>query len=212
MMDQRALEPYSAADFRARALQRSASGHGDDVNGDHRLNPASRKDIVRDGLRPAAVLVPVVDRPEGATMLLTKRTEKLKSHPGQIAFPGGRVDPGDVSVEAAAMREADEEIGLKPDFIEIVGRLSDYYSGSGFRITPVLAVVRPGFTLTINPDEVDDTFEVPLRFLMDAANHHTDSRIWNNIERYFYTMPYDGRHIWGVTAGIIRAVHDRLYA
>ncbi len=212
MMDQRTLEPYSAADFRDRALRRAASAPGDDVFGDHRLNPASRASIVREGLRPAAVLVPVVDRPDGATVLLTKRTEKLKSHPGQVAFPGGRVDPGDVSVEAAAMREADEEIGLKADHIEIVGRLSDYYSGSGFRITPVLSVVRPGFTLTINPDEVDDAFEVPLHFLMDAANHQTDSRIWNNIERYFYTMPYDGRHIWGVTAGIIRAVHDRLYA
>ena len=212
MMDQRTLEPYSAADFRDRALRRAASAPGDDVFGDHRLNPASRASIVREGLRPAAVLVPVVDRPEGATVLLTKRTEKLKSHPGQVAFPGGRVDPGDVSVEAAAMREADEEIGLKADHIEIVGLVSGFYSGSGYRITPVLSVVQPGFDLTINPDEVDDAFEVPLRFLMDAANHQTDSRIWNNIERYFYTMPYDGRHIWGVTAGIIRAVHDRLYA
>lgn len=212
MMDQRIVSLYSAADFRDRALRRAASAPGDDVFGDHRLNPASRASIVREGLRPAAVLVPVVDRPDGATMLLTKRTETLSSHPGQIAFPGGRVDAGDASVEAAALREADEEIGLKAGFVEVVGRLSDYYSGSGFRITPVLSVVRPGFSLTINPDEVDDAFEVPLGFLMDAANHRTDSRIWNNIERYFYAMPYDGRHIWGVTAGIIRAVHDRLYA
>lgn len=203
---------YTAADFRARALRNAAAPDGGDVHGDHRLNPGSRHSIVREGLRPAAVLVPVVDRPGGATMLLTKRTETLKSHPGQIAFPGGRVDPGDVSIAAAALREADEEVGLKADHVEIVGQLADYYSGSGFKITPVLSVVRPGFTLTINPDEVDDAFEVPLGFLMDAANHQTDSRIWNNIERFFYTMPYDGRHIWGVTAGIIRAVHDRLYA
>jgi 8-oxo-dGTP pyrophosphatase MutT (NUDIX family) len=212
MMDLRSVSHYSAADFRDRALRRAGPGAGDDVFGDHSLNPGSRAAIVREGLRPAAVLVPVVDRPDGATMLLTKRAQALKSHPGQVAFPGGRVDPGDSSVEAAAMREADEEIGLGRDHIEIVGRLADYYSGSGFRITPVLSVVRPGFSLTINADEVDEAFEVPLGFLMDAANHRTDSRIWNNIERYFYAMPYGGRHIWGVTAGIIRAVHDRLYA
>jgi len=209
-MDQKTVLPFSAADFRARALR--AAGDAGDVSGDHKLNPGSKGSIVRDGLRPAAVLVPVVDRPDGATMLLTKRTEKLTSHPGQVAFPGGRVDPEDVSIEAAAMREADEEVGLKAEYIEVVGRLADYYSGSGFRITPVLAVVRPGFTLTINPDEVDEAFEVPLAFLMDAANHKTDSRIWGDIKRHFYTMPYGDRYIWGVTAGIIRAVHDRLYA
>ena len=209
-MDQTIVPLYSAADFRQRAL-RAASRDGD-VHGDHALNPASRASIVREGLRPAAVLVPVIDRAGGATMLLTKRTEKLKSHPGQVAFPGGRVDPDDASIEAAAKREAEEEVGLKPEYVEIVGTLADYYSGSGFRITPVLSIVQPTFTLTINPDEVDEAFEVPLGFLMDAANHHTDSRIWNNIERYFYTMPYGDRHIWGVTAGIIRAIHDRLYA
>lgn len=211
-MDQTTVPLYSAADFRQRALRAASEGRGDDVHGDHALNPASRASIVRDGLRPAAVLVPVIDRPAGATVLLTKRTEKLKSHPGQVAFPGGRVDPGDASIEAAAKREAEEEVGLKPEHIEVVGTLADYYSGSGFRITPVLSVVQPAFTLKINPDEVDEAFEVPLGFLMDAANHHTDSRIWNNIERYFYTMPYGERHIWGVTAGIIRAIHDRLYA
>ena len=211
-MDQSTVQRYSAADFRQRALRAASEGRNDDVHGDHALNPDSRASIVRDGLRPAAVLVPVIDRPGGATMLLTKRTEKLKSHPGQIAFPGGRVDSGDASIESAAKREAEEEVGLKSEYIEVVGTLADYYSGSGFRITPVLAVVQPSFTLAINPDEVDEAFEVPLGFLMDAANHHTDSRIWDNIERYFYTMPYGDRHIWGVTAGIIRAVHDRLYA
>lgn len=210
-MDQPRMPLYSAADFRARALRAASNGLGD-VHGDHSLNPLARASIVRDGLRPAAVLVPVVDRPGGATMLLTKRTETLKSHPGQVAFPGGRVDPEDASIEAAAMREADEEIGLKAEFIEVVGRLSDYYSGSGFKITPVLSVVRPGFVLTINPDEVEEAFEVPLAFLMDAANHQTDSRIWGDIKRSFYTMPYGEKYIWGVTAGIIRAVHDRLYA
>ena len=145
-------------------------------------------------------------------MLLTKRTEKLRRHSGQDAFPGGRIDPEDASVEAAALREANEEVGLDARDVEVIGRMPDYYAGSGFRIAPVLSIVRPGAPLVINPDEVDDAFEVPLSFLMNTANHRTDSRMWQNVERHFYTMPYGEKYIWGVTAGIIRALHDRLYA
>ncbi|TIV67418.1 MAG: CoA pyrophosphatase, partial [Mesorhizobium sp.] len=163
-------------------------------------------------LRDAAVLIPVVDRAEGAMVLLTKRAEKLRSHSGQVAFPGGTIDPTDPGPEATALRETFEEIGLDSDHIEIIGRMPDYVSGSGYRIVPVLAVVWPGFSLTLNADEVDAAFEVPLSFLMDPANHTRDSRMWNDLEWFFYDMPYGDQRIWGVTAGIIRTLYERLYA
>jgi 8-oxo-dGTP pyrophosphatase MutT (NUDIX family) len=203
--------PYSAAGFRLRAARQN-SAEADADYGDHGLNPGLRHLILREGLRDAAVLIPVVDRGPEATVLLTRRADRLKSHSGQVAFPGGRIDPEDASPEAAALRETVEEIGLEADFIEIIGRMPDYVSGSGFRIAPVLGVVRPGFMLTINEDEVDDAFEVPLSFLMDPANHRRESRVWQEQERFFYTMPYGERYIWGVTAGIIRTLYDRLYA
>ena len=202
---------FTIEDFRARAAREQAPHEGADY-GDHTLNPELRDLIVRDGLLDAAVLIPVVDRPDGASVILTKRTESLRRHSGQVAFPGGRIDGTDPTPEAAALRETEEEIGLSPDFIDVVGRMPDYVSGSGFRIAPVLSVVRPGFLLTINRDEVDDAFEVPLSFLMDPANHQRDSRVWMEKERYFYAMPFDGRQIWGVTAGIIRTLYERLYA
>ena len=211
MMDTRVSPPFSAADFRARAaLERGP--HGDADYGDHGLNPDLRHLIVRDGLRDAAVLIAAVDHPAGATLILTKRTEKLRSHSGQVAFPGGRIDPGDASAEDAALRETEEEIGLDRSFVEVVGRMPDYVSGSGFRVMPVLGVVKPGFLLTLNEDEVDDAFEVPLSFLMDPANHKRESRVWNGRERFFYEMPYGDRYIWGLTAGIIHTLYERLYA
>jgi 8-oxo-dGTP pyrophosphatase MutT (NUDIX family) len=202
---------FSADDFRLRALHEQGPHDGTDY-GDHRLNPDSRDTIVREGLRDAAVLVPVVDRGDDAGVILTKRTEKLRSHSGQIAFPGGRIDPDDRSPEDAALRETEEEIGIDRAFIEVIGRMPDYFSGSGFRIVPVLGVVRPDFMMTINRDEVDDAFEVPLSFLMDPANHNRESRVWQERERFFYSMPFGDRYIWGVTAGIIRTLYERLYA
>ena len=205
-------EHFSADDFRARALlERGPYAGVDHDYGDHRLNPDLRHLIVREGLRDAAVLIPVVDHGSDATMLLTKRTEKLRSPSGQVAFPGGRIDPTDASPEDAAMRETMEEIGLSGNDVEVIGRMPDYVSGSGFRIAPVLGIVRPDYVATINPDEVDDVFEVPLGFLMDPANHRRDSRVWENRERFFYAMPYERWHIWGVTAGIIRTLYERLY-
>lgn len=201
---------FSAEDFRLRALHEQAPHAGTDY-GDHSLNPDLRDLILQHKLRDAAVLVPVVDHGEEASVILTKRTEKLRSHSGQIAFPGGRIDPTDPTPEFAALRETEEEIGLPSDFIEVVGRMPDYVSGSGFRIAPVLAVVKPGFLLTINEDEVDDAFEVPLSFLMNPQNHNRESRVWNDRERFFYTMPFGDRYIWGVTAGIIRTLYERLY-
>jgi 8-oxo-dGTP pyrophosphatase MutT (NUDIX family) len=210
-MDQTPAKPFSARDFRARAaLERGPYADAD--YGDHRWNPGIEPFFFQRPLRDAAVLVPVVDHGEQATLLLTKRAERLRSHSGQVAFPGGRIDPTDGSPEEAALREAEEEIGLDRSFIDVIGRMPDYVSGSGYRIAPVLSVVRPGFLLTINRDEVDDAFEVPLSFLMDPANHTRDSRMWENKERFFYTMPYGERYIWGVTAGIIRTLYERLYA
>lgn len=202
---------YSAQDFRQRAVQEHLNDAAADY-GDHVLNPGLREVFVHDRLRNAAVLIPVVDHGDASTVILTKRADKLKNHSGQIAFPGGRIDPDDVSPEAAALRETSEEIGLASGYIDVIGRLPDYVTGSGYRIAPVLGVVRPGFQLTVNPDEVDDIFEVPLGFLMDPANHNRASRTWQDQERFFYAMPYEERYIWGVTAGIIRALYERLYA
>lgn len=201
---------FSASDFRDRVRRLSAADGS--VDGDHTLNPDMQELLAQMKLRDAAVLIPVVDYGDHTRMILTKRTEKLRSHSGQISFPGGRIDATDPTPEFAAMREAEEEIGLTPDYVDVVGRMPDYVSGSGFRIAPILAVVRPGFSLKINEDEVDDAFEVPLGFLMDPANHNRESRIWQNRERYFYTMPFGERYIWGITAGIIRNVYERLYA
>jgi 8-oxo-dGTP pyrophosphatase MutT (NUDIX family) len=204
------MSAFSADDFRRRAVAETGPFAGDEF-GDHRLNPDLRHLFVREGLRDAAVLVPVVDHGPEATVLLTQRSANLRNHSGQIAFPGGRIDPTDLSPEAAALRETREEIGLPAERIEVIGRLPDYVTGSGYRITPVLSIVRPGFALELNPAEVDAAFEVPLAFLMDPANHRRQSRIWNERERFFYEMPFGERYIWGVTAGIIRTLYERLY-
>ncbi len=202
---------FSAAEFARRAARQTPPEPGEDY-GDHRLNPDLRELFAGRALRDAAVLVPVVDRGEEASVILTKRTEALRNHSGQVAFPGGRVDPEDASAEDAALREAMEEIGLERRLVEVVGRMPDYVSGTGFRVTPILGVVRPDFHLSVNPHEVDSVFEVPLRFLMDPANHSRDSRLWEGRERFFYRMPYENWMIWGLTAGIIHAVYERLYA
>jgi len=210
-MDRLSQPHFSARDFRERVLH----GHPEDAGhdyGDHYFNPGFSHLIRRDNLRAAAVLVPVVDHGEEASVILTKRTEKLRNHSGQVAFPGGRIDATDPSPEFAALRETQEEIGLDSDRIDIIGRMPDYVSGSGYRIAPVLGVVRPDFHLTLNPQEVDVAFEVPLRFLMDPANHYQSSRIWGDRKWVYYDMPYGGQRIWGVTAGIIRTLYERYYA
>lgn len=204
------LAPYSAEEFRALASNVSPDEPDADL-GDHLLNPDLRDMIVRDGLRSAAVLIPVVDRTEGATMILTQRTANLRTHSGQIAFPGGTIDDSDGTPENAALRETWEEIGLARQNISVIGRMPDYLTGSGFRIAPVLGVVRPDFELRVNPDEVEDAFEVPLSFLMNPDNHNRESGVWNGKERYYFTMPYGERYIWGVTAGIIHTLYERFY-
>ncbi|MBB3963659.1 CoA pyrophosphatase [Rhizobium metallidurans] len=205
---------YSAAEFRRRAMHQM--GGPVDLSwrehGDHILNPEIVAKVETFKLRDAAVLVPVIDDGDEARVIFTQRTSTLRKHSGQIAFPGGKIDGEDETPEQAAVREADEEIGLKGSFVETVGRLPNYLASTGFRITPVLAVVRPGFDLKLNPDEVDDVFEVPLSFLMAPGNHIRDKRMVDGLDRHFYRMPYETRMIWGITAGIVRTLYERLYA
>jgi 8-oxo-dGTP pyrophosphatase MutT (NUDIX family) len=161
-------------------------------------------------VRPAAVLIPVVDHEE-PTVLLTQRSPLLKEHSGQIAFPGGKIDAIDKSPLDAAVREAMEEVGLDRSFIDPIGYLGVYGTGFGFRILPTLARVKPGFALTINHGEVDDAFEVPLAFLMNPANHQIHSKEFRGMERSYYAMPFAERYIWGATAGILRILYERIY-
>src|SRR6185312_14167934 len=161
--------------------------------------------------RPAAVLIPVVERAE-PTVLLTQRTADLTTHSGQIAFPGGKIDPGDASPLEAALREANEEIGLERGMVEPVGYLDLYLTFSGFRVLPVVARVEVDYRLKINPAEVADAFEVPLAFLMEPNNHQFLTRDWKGIQRRYYAMPFGERYIWGVTAGILRNLYERIYA
>jgi len=172
------------------------------VSSDDRSLPAART---------AAVLVPIVAR-DALHVLLTLRTEHLSSHAGQIAFPGGKVEAWDASPAAAALREAEEEIGLAPAFIEPVGYLDNVLTRTGFYIVPVVALLRPGFVLSPDAREVADVFEVPLAFLMDQRNHERHMRELNGEPRHYYAMPYQGRFIWGVTAEMIRNMHKRLFS
>ncbi|MBX9711224.1 MAG: CoA pyrophosphatase [Xanthobacteraceae bacterium] len=162
-------------------------------------------------IRQAAVLIAVVER-DLPTVLLTTRARHLIDHPGQVSFPGGKIDQNDTSPLEAALREADEEIGLEREFIEPLGYLDVYATGFGFRILPTLAKVRPDFELAINATEVDDAFEVPLAFLMDPNNHKQGTKEFRGIKRYFYEMPYEQRYIWGATAGMLRVLYERIYA
>ncbi|SOB90318.1 8-oxo-dGTP pyrophosphatase MutT, NUDIX family [Stappia indica] len=198
----------SAEAFVEQARLRLALAAMDEV-GDHILNPdmgpfAFAKRPPRD----AAVLIPVVDRPAGASIILTQRTDHLTSHAGQISLPGGKIDPEDNGPIDAALREANEEIGLAPRAVQPVGVLPTYLTGSGYRVAPVLGLVSPKAPIRANPDEVAEIFEVPLRFLMNDVNHRRQSRIFAGKPRYFYAMPYGERYIWGVTAGILRLLYD----
>lgn len=180
--------------------------------GDWDLNPELLADFaVMEPPRPAAVLVGVVMREE-LTVLLTQRTHTLPTHAGQIAFPGGKLEPHDDGPIAAALRESTEEIGLDPAYVETLGFLDGYRTGTGFTVAPVVALIRPGFDLRPDPREVDDVFEVPLAFLMDEANHQKHSREWRGRQRHYYAMPYGERYIWGATAGMIKNMYQRLFA
>ena len=207
----------SSHDFFMRARERlsldvpaALNDHAAEViRGDLDLDPDLWQRAGVRATRPAAVLVPVIDRPE-PQVLLTLRTE-LPSHPGQIAFPGGKIDPQDNSPAEAALREAAEEIGLARALIEPIGYLDLYLTFSGYRILPTVARVVPDYTLALCAAEVADAFEVPLAFLMDAQNHSLRSREWKGVTRRYYAMPFGERYIWGVTAGILRNLYERIY-
>lgn len=204
--------PFSPEAFFARAAGRlspTAPGAGAGTFGDDTLNPGM---IPADmPLRDAAVLMPVVARDEGATMLLTLRTPHLTAHAGQIAFPGGKIEEGDRDPAAAAIREAEEEIGLDPAMVATIGYLPPYLTRTGFRIVPVLGRVEADHHLTLNRNEVEEAFEVPLAFLMTPENHREGSRVLLGAPRRFYEMPFGERYIWGITAGIIRALYERVF-
>lgn len=179
----------------------------DKLRGDFVLDPRSR---IADELMPAAVLVPLVERDEGMTVLMIQRADNLNRHAGQISFPGGRFEEVDDTVVDAALRETEEEVGLAPDRIEIVGRLDDYVTGTGFVVAPVVGLIRPPYTAVPDPLEVADVFEVPLRFLMDPGNHRRESRVFRGVERRFYAMPYKDRYIWGATAAMLVNLYELL--
>jgi 8-oxo-dGTP pyrophosphatase MutT (NUDIX family) len=181
------------------------------ARGDHDLDPVMQAIAAVRPIRPAAVLVPIVERAE-PMVLLTQRTAHLKDHAGQISFPGGKIEASDATPAAAALREACEEIGLPPRLVEPVGYLDLYMTTLGYRIVPTIARVTPDFDLKLNRDEVDDAFEVPLAFLMTPGNHKLHSRDWNGMKRTFYAMPFGERYIWGATAGILRNLYERIYA
>ncbi len=217
-----AVPALTEARFRAladRALHKEppvgswrADAGGTPEPSDFDLNPELLSELGADPApRPAAVLVPIVARPD-LTVLLTQRTDHLSSHPGQVSFPGGKVEDGDAGPVATALREAREEIGLDPHFVEPLGFLDAYRTGTGYRIVPVVAIVREGFELTPDANEVADAFEVPLAFLMDARNHATHVRSWRGVDRRFYAMPFEQRYIWGATAGIMKNMHHRLFS
>ena len=179
------------------------------LSGDHGTDRMLEIVAREQPVRPAAVLIPVVDHPQ-PTVLLTQRSAHLNDHAGQIAFPGGKIDATDASPLETALREAEEEIGLSREFVEPIGYLDLYATGFGFRILPMVARVRPGFALRINKSEVDDAFEVPLAFLMDPANHQLHSKEFRGMERFYYAMPFAERYIWGATAGILRVLYERI--
>jgi 8-oxo-dGTP pyrophosphatase MutT (NUDIX family) len=182
-------DPLEAAEIRAA------------TRGDHDLNPGETPPSA--ALRPAAVLVPLIDRVEGMTVLLTQRTAHLSAHAGQIAFPGGRIEEADADATAAALRETEEEVGLPRQLVSVVGRLDTYVTGTGFEITPVVGIVNPLYTLTIDPYEVAEAFEVPLSYVLDRRNHNRQERESAGRTRVFFVLPYRGRNIWGATAGML---------
>lgn len=178
---------------------------------DFDLSPSGWSSVTLDKLTPAAVLIGLVQREAGPTVLLTRRSDTLRKHTGQVALPGGRVDPGEKPWETA-LREAHEEVGLEPHFVDLLGLSTPYQTGTGYLITPVVGVVRTGFDLRANPDEVADIFETPFSFLMDLANYEEHERTLPTGEtRRFYATTHEDRYIWGATAGILRALYERLY-
>jgi 8-oxo-dGTP pyrophosphatase MutT (NUDIX family) len=171
------------------------------TRGDHDLNPGWTPPSSE--LRPAAVLVPLVDRPAGMSVLLTQRTAHLSAHAGQISFPGGRIEASDQDATEAALRETEEEVGLTRDHVTVIGRLDTYVTGTGFEITPMVGLIRVPFPLAPDPFEVSEVFEVPLSLILDPNNHRRMTRVFEQRTRIFFVLPYENRYIWGATAGML---------
>jgi 8-oxo-dGTP pyrophosphatase MutT (NUDIX family) len=189
-------------------IDRFQDRHGRSTGrGDHDLNPGMPPP---EELTPAAVLIPMVAREGGMTMLLTQRTNNLAHHPGQVSFPGGHVEDNDSTPEETALRETEEEVGIDRRHIHIIGKLANYWTRTGFTVTPVVGIVTPPFDILPDPSEVAEVFEVPLDFLMDSTNHERQSREYKGAVRQFYAMPYNGYYIWGATAGMLVDLHDVL--
>jgi len=214
-------EAFTEAGFRARArsglLPAPSPAIFDPRSGralgpsDWDLSPEFKDDLaLMAPPRPAAVLVPIL-LGEPLTVMLTQRSHDMPSHPGQIAFPGGKMEPFDETPVDCALREAQEEVGLPAEFVETLGFLDSYRTGTGFQISPVVAFVRRGFQVKVDPREVVEVFEVPLSFLMDEANHQRHAREWRGKQRTYYAMPYQGRYIWGATAGMLKNMQQRLF-
>jgi 8-oxo-dGTP pyrophosphatase MutT (NUDIX family) len=209
----------SSASLRARAQQKLRPSLS--LADLEQTTPSSVSHDARGGLLPelgalapwraAAVLLPIIDRPGGLTVLLTLRASNLRAHSGQVAFPGGKIDAGETPRDAA-LREAQEEIGLEARFVEPLGWLDPFFTGTGFRVAPLVTLVEPSFGLTVNKLEVDEVFETPFAFLMDAANHRLEEREWAGRRRRYYAMPHEGRYIWGATAGILRNLYEKLFS
>jgi len=211
---------FTTADLRIRARgvlatpeQRIASEDGVfPGRNDFELNPELETLCEVEPKRSAAVLIPIIERAGTAFILFTQRTEHLPTHAGQISFPGGKKDTGDANLVDTALREAHEEIGLEAEFIEMVGFLDDYITSTGYRISPLVAIIREGFSITPDRGEVADVFDVPLSHLMNVRNYELHSRQWRGVKRVFYAIPYQDRFIWGATAGMLRNLYDWLYS
>ncbi len=189
-----------ASDIRERVAARLARALSPEASVPRHLLEPPAPDLP---LTPAAVLVPLINQRDGVTVLLTRRTEHLNDHAGQVSFPGGRAEADDPSLIHTAIREAEEEIGLSPGAVEVLGRLPDYQTGTGFRVAPIVAWVEPPFAVTPDPFEVAEVFEVPLTFFLDPANHQRHRREIRGETREFFAMPYGEHYIWGATAGML---------
>ena len=177
------------------------------VRGDHDLDPWTDP---RPALISAAVLVPLIERPDGMTVMLTQRNDQLRDHPGQISFPGGRVEPVDATPAATALRETHEEIGLPAQCVSVIGRLDRYITRTGYDVTPIVGVVTPPFTIKVDAREVAEVFEVPLTFILESANYKRERRRFAGRTRTYYALRYADRYIWGATAGMLINLHQVL--
>lgn len=201
-------------DFLERARQRLLpvdAPFEDGPRGDHDLSPSLMGSVPKDP-RFAAVLIGLIPRERDYGVQLTLRPDTMAQHAGQVAFPGGRLDAGDPSLLDAALRESEEEIGLRRDQVEIIGRSRGYLTGTGFLIAPFVGLIDEGFTVEPDPEEVADVFETPFSFLMNPDNHERHTAFWKGRDREYFAMPHNGRYIWGATAGMLRALYERLYA